>query len=257
MIKAAIVGCGTIADAHADIIQSIKGSEIIAVCDSEELMAKQMHERFGTKYYFKDIKELLEVAKPDVVHITTPPQSHYSLGKLCLEAGSNVYIEKPFTLNATEAEDLIELAKKNSVKATAGHNLQFSHATMRMRKYVNDGYLGGAPVHMESIYCYDFGDARYAKSVLGDKNHWVRKLPGKLLHNIISHGICRIAEFINNDDPTVVAYGFTSPLLKSIDETEIIDELRVTIKDKDQTTAYFTFSRTEITRGKANSCTIV
>ena len=95
---------------------------------------------------------------------------------------------------------------------------------------------------MESYYCYDLSDPGYAKALLSDKSHWIRKLPGKLLHNVISHGIARIAEFLPSDSPHVSAHGFVSPLLKSIGEDEIVDELRVTISDAGSTTAYFTFS---------------
>lgn len=242
MIKAGIIGCGAIADAHAEQIQRIPECKIVGVCDSEELMAKQMYERFNVTHYFSDAKKLLEVARPDIVHITTPPQSHYELGKLCLEAGCHVYLEKPFTLNIEEAEKLTSLATEKNLKMTVGHNLQFSHAAIRMRELISSGFLGGAPVHMDSIYCYDFGDVRYAKAVLGTKDHWVRRLPGKLLHNNISHGICKIAEFLTSDCPTIIARGFTSPLLKSINEDDIIDELRVIIYDNNGTTAYFTFS---------------
>ena len=242
MIKVGIIGCGLISDQHAEQIQRIPDCEIVGVCDREELMAKQLAERFNVKYYFSEINKLLEVSQPDIVHITTPPHSHYELGKLCLESGCNIYIEKPFTLNTAEAEQLIKLATEKNLKLTVGHNLQFSHVAMRMRKLIKDGFLGGPPVHMESYYCYDFGDERFAKALLGDKTHWVRKLPGKLLHNIISHGISKIAEFLKTDSPKVMTHGFTSPLLQSIDETDIIDELRVIIYDADHTTAYFTFS---------------
>ena len=111
-----------------------------------------------------------------------------------------------------------------------------------MRALVKTGYLGGAPVHMESYYCYDLGDPSYARALLGDKNHWVRKLPGRLLQNIISHGIARISEFLTTDSPQVITHAFVSPLLRSIDEIEIVDELRVIISEEKRTTAYFTFS---------------
>jgi hypothetical protein len=95
---------------------------------------------------------------------------------------------------------------------------------------------------MESYYGYDLGNAAYARALLGDKNHWVRRLPGKLLQNIISHGVARIAEFLSGDDIRVTAHGFTSQLLEGIGENEIVDELRVIISDSKGTTAYFTFS---------------
>lgn len=242
MIKVGIIGCGKIADQHVEQIQRISDCEIVGVCDSEKLMAKQLFERFDIKNYFSDVKELLEIAHPDIIHITTPPQSHFELGKLCLEAGCNVYIEKPFTLNTKEAESLIKLATEKNLKLTVGHNYQFSHVAKRMRHLIKNGFLGGPPVHMESYYCYDLGDASYAKALLGDNTHWVRKLPGKLLHNLISHGISKIVEFLPNDSPKIIAHGFTSPLLTTINETDIIDELRVIINDNDCTTAYFTFS---------------
>src|SRR5260370_32554559 len=95
---------------------------------------------------------------------------------------------------------------------------------------------------MESYYGYNRGDPSYARALLGDRQHWVRRLPGKLLHNIISHGVARIAEFLPSDDPQVIAHGFVSPFLKGIGETEIVDELRVLIADGGRTTAYLTFS---------------
>ena len=67
------------------------------------LMAKQLYERFPVKRYFNDLAELLSDARPDVVHITTPPQSHFEIAKVCLEHGCHVYVEKPFTLDARDA----------------------------------------------------------------------------------------------------------------------------------------------------------
>lgn len=242
MIKVGIIGCGKMADQHAFQIMHIPDVKIVSVCDNEPLMARQMAERFNVGMHFSNVQQMLNEAKLDVVHITTPPPSHYPLAKQCLHAGCNVYVEKPFTLNTQEAEELIAMAQQNNLKITSGHNAQFTHAMVRMRELVNQGYLGGNPVHIESHYCYDLGDASYAKALLGNSNHWVRKLPGSLLQNIISHGISKIAEFLTGDNPTVIAHGFTSNFLKNLGENSIIDEVRVIIRDENSTTAYFTFS---------------
>ena len=204
MIKVGIIGCGKMADQHAFQIRRIPGARIVGVCDAEPLMAKQMADRFSVNKPFTDPQEMLDSVKPDVVHITTPPQSHFSLGKMCLEAGINVYMEKPFTVDTTEAEALIALAGQKGLKVTVGHNAQFTHAMIRMRELVKSGYLGGKPVHMESQYCYAFTDPSYAKVLLGDQDHWVRRLPGSLLQNIISHGISKIAEFLTGERPEVI-----------------------------------------------------
>lgn len=242
MLDVAIVGCGKIADAHAFQIQRIADCRIVAVCDTEPLMARQLAERFQVKRHFTDLRELLSESRPDVVHITTPPESHFKIASLCLERGCHVYVEKPFTLNYPDAQRLIALAEEKKLKLTVGHDAQFGHATRRMRTLVQSGYLGGVPVHMESYYCYELGDSGYVRALLSDKQHWARRLPGKLLHNIISHGIAKVAEFLTSDSPQVIAHGFVSPLLTRMGETEIVDELRVIISEEGRTTAYFTFS---------------
>ena len=243
MLKIAIIGCGKIADAHAAQIRRIPSSRLVAVCDREELMARQLSERLELGKHYSDVGQLLNEARPDVVHITTPPQSHFELAKLCLMRGIHVYVEKPFTLTTPEAETLIELALKKGRKLTAGHNDQFHHTARQMRQLVKEGYLGGPVVHMESYYGYELGEnSSYARALLGDKEHWVRKLPGQLLHNVISHGIARVAEFLSGDTAHVLAHGFSSPLLRKLGENEIVDELRVIISDENSTTAYFTFS---------------
>ena len=242
MIKAAIVGCGKIADSHIEQIRRVPSTSVVAACDREELMALQFCDRYGVPGRFTDVAAMIESAAPDVVHITTPPQSHYALAKLSLEAGCHVYVEKPFTVTVEEAADLLVLAERLGRRITVGHDAQFSHAARRMRALVHSGYLGGQPVHMESYYCYSFGADAYGNALLKDKEHWVRKLPGKLLQNIISHGISSIAEFMPGPQPLVHAEGFTSQQLKRIGVTDIIDELRVTIVDQESVTAYFTFS---------------
>jgi len=224
------------------LVQKMVGCEIVGVCDRQLSTAKQLYERFSVKGYFSNLDELVSKARPDVIHITTPPAGHFDVAKFCLEHGCHIYVEKPFTLDAEEAQQLVDLATAKGLKLTVGHNLQFSHVARRMRALVESGYLGGDPVHMESHYSYNLRDPKYARAVLDDKHHWVRSLPGGLLQNIISHGIARIAEFLSNDSLQVVAYGFVSPYLKSIGETGIVDELRAIICDGKQSTAYFTFS---------------
>lgn len=242
MLRIAIVGCGKIADSHASQIQRIKDCEIVGVCDREPLMARQLYERFPVQAYYSDMTAMLGASRPDVVHITTPPESHYDLARRCLESGCHVYVEKPFTLFEHDAQDLISLANERGLKITAGHDDQFTHVARRMRALVQSGFLGSGPVHMESYYCYELSDTGYAGALLGDKQHWIRRLPGKLLQNIISHGVARIAEFLTSDSPEVIAQGFSSPFLTSRGETEIIDELRVIISEDSGATAYFTFS---------------
>src|SRR5260221_10710377 len=150
MLKVGIVGCGKIADDHLSQIQRIDGCEVVGVCDSEILMAQQLAERFCIRHRFDDLDEMLSAVSPNVVHITTPPASHFALAKRCIEFGSHVYVEKPFTVTEQEARDLIAIAQESGRKLTVGHDDQFRHVARRMRESVHSGYLGAGPVHMES-----------------------------------------------------------------------------------------------------------
>jgi len=170
MLKIAFVGCGKVADQHVQAVHRIPDCQIVAVCDRELLMAGQLAERAGIPQSFSDVQEMLRSSSPDVVHITTPPQSHFSLARKCLEYGSHVYLEKPFTITADEAESLIQLAQARGFKMTAGHNYQFTPEMLEMRRLVERGFLGGKPVHLESYWSYDLGDISYVGPVLGNRS---------------------------------------------------------------------------------------
>src|SRR5215469_11497517 len=241
-LRIAIAGCGKIADQHVQAIDRVPGSRIVALCDQELLMAKQLGERCGVSQCFQDLAEMLATVSPDVVHITTPPQPHFALARLCLEAGSHVYLEKPFTVTASEADSLIQIAESRGLKLTAGHNCQFTREAIEMRRLAAEGYFGGKPLHLESHFSYDLSDKSYVGPLLGNRSHWVRRLPGKLLHNLISHGIAKLAEFLDDEIVEILALAGQSPELERLNGEDVLDELRVLIRDKSGTTAFFFFS---------------
>jgi predicted dehydrogenase len=242
VLRIGIVGCGKVADDHAEQISRISDCRIVGVCDTEPLMARQLWQRFPISKHFDRLDAMLAETKPDVVHITTPPRSHLIIARTCLEAGCHVLVEKPLGVDETETRELLELAQARNRKVTVGHDHQFRPAARRAREMIRAGFLGGPPVHMESYYCYELNRGSYSAALLSDRNHWVRTLPGGLLQNVISHGIAPIAEYLSSEPKTVLVHGFVSPLLRDFGETELIDELRVIIGEENGATYYFTFS---------------
>jgi predicted dehydrogenase len=206
------------------------------------MMAQQLSERIGVGKCFADLADLLKQTSPDVVHILAPPQSHFALAKQCLDAGSHVYLEKPFTITAGDAESLIRLANERGLKITAGHNGQFTREMLQMRRLVAQGALGRKPIHVECHFPYSLDDVSYMGPVLSNREHWVRKLPGQLLHNVISHAVARLAEFLDDDIDEIVARAYQSSQLQKLGGGEIFDELRVLLRDASGTTAFFCFS---------------
>jgi predicted dehydrogenase len=113
---------------------------------------------------------------------------------------------------------------------------------LEMRRLVKDGFLGGQPLHLESYWSYDLGDTSYVAPMLGNPSHWVRQLPGQLFHNLISHGIAKLAQFLDDELTEIVATAYQSKQLRNLGAEEVLDELRVLLRDRNGTTALFCFS---------------
>jgi predicted dehydrogenase len=205
-LKAAIVGCGKIADAHVEQIRAIGGVEVVAVCDSEPLMARQLGTRFGVERQYGNFREMLDRVRPDAVHITTPPGSHLQLATEAVQAGCHVFIEKPLALDAAAGRAILDAARAARRKVAINHWYNFDPPGVLLQEMVHDGILGD-PVHVESTLGYDLsGD--YGAAVLGDQSHWVHRLPGKLFHNVLDHVVSKIALFLPDAEPRVTTLDY-------------------------------------------------
>ena len=93
--------------------------------------------RFGADVdAFRDAQQLLAEAKPDIVHIVTPPQTHFELARLCLEGGANVYVEKPFALASDQASEILDLAQRKGLRTCAAHQVLFQRAGQRYQTFL-------------------------------------------------------------------------------------------------------------------------
>ena len=229
-LRVAIVGCGKIADGHVDEIHKMpEQAQVVAVCDREALMAEQLATRFAIPATYDNFQQMLERERPDVVHVTTPPQSHAALALQALAAGCHVYVEKPFALDGAQATQIVAAAESQRRKITVGYSSLFDPPALRLREMVAEGVLG-EPLHVESFYGYNL-DGPFGKALLADPGHWVHGLPGKLFHNIIDHMLNKIVEFVPDDVPQVTALASDA----------MMDELRVLVRGQ-RVTGYGTFS---------------
>ncbi|MCC6558639.1 MAG: Gfo/Idh/MocA family oxidoreductase [Polyangiaceae bacterium] len=240
-LKVAIVGCGKIADGHIEEIQKMPDrARVVAVCDLEILMAEQISVRYGIPAHYDVFDRLLEAERPDVVHITTPPQSHLPLAKKALDAGCHVYVEKPIAMSHDDARQLIELVSAAGRKMTVGWEYLFDPPAVELRELAANGCLGD-PVHVESCFGYNLAGP-FGAALLGDGNHWVHRLPGKLFHNNIDHLLNKVLEFMDDDMPAVTAFGYSLRERRFGDtRDDMLDELRVVLRGR-RVSAYGTFS---------------
>jgi predicted dehydrogenase len=233
-LRIAIVGCGKIADAHVEEIRKIPSVQLCAVCDLEPIMAEQLAVRYAVPRWYSDVEKLLDVEKPDVLHITTPPQSHLSLTKQAVAAGCHIFLEKPVALRHCDAEAIIKLAVEADRKLAVNYWPRFEAPALELRRLYETGVLGN-PVHVESYIGYDLG-GEFGLALMRDPEHWVRRLPGKLFQNVLDHVLNRITPFLDDDQPFIKAVAWRG----EAGTDDILDELRVFIKGA-KTSAYATF----------------
>lgn len=202
-LKVALVGCGQIADAHLQELAKIPSAQVVAVCDAYIDLARQAAERFGVPSTFVDLSEMLDVAKPDVLHITTPAHTHARLALDALRKGIHVYVEKPFTLDVDQARQVVAESQRQGVRVCVGHDQLFDPIWIEARRRIDDGEIGQVR-HVESILGYPIS-GQFGSQVTADDNHWVRRLPGGLFQNTISHPLYRIADLMADEHPKLDA----------------------------------------------------
>jgi hypothetical protein len=95
-----------------------------------------------------DAGELLSSTEIDAIAVISPVWTHYELTKAALENGKHVFVEKPFTSNAAQGEELIELAAKKNLKIMVDHTFLFTGAVQKIRQLLDEGTLG-------KLYYYD------------------------------------------------------------------------------------------------------
>jgi predicted dehydrogenase len=239
--RVAIVGCGKIADGHAEEIAKFRDrATLVACCDRELLMAEQFSRRYRVPAHYERFEDLLENERPNVVHITTPPHSHLALGKQCIDSGAHVYVEKPVAPTRAAAQELFDHAIQKGKKVTVGYSSYFDPPMLALRALVAEGVIGEV-LHVESYYGYNLAGP-FGQALLADSSHWVHHLPGKLLHNVIDHLLNKMVEQIPDESPSVHAVGRVLRANRYGDaRDELVDELRIVLSGK-RVTGYGTFS---------------
>lgn len=201
-LKIALIGCGQIADAHLQELRRIPRASVVAVCDRHMDLARQAAARFDVPATFDDVARMLAESRPDVIHITTPPHTHRLLALQCLAAGTHLYVEKPFTVDAVEANAIVAAAEARGLRVCLGHDQLFDPAWQECRRRVAAGEIGEV-VHVDAVQGYDL-DGPFGR-LLHDPAHWVHRLPGGLFQNVMSHALARILDLMPDPLPDVYA----------------------------------------------------
>ncbi|MDR0398335.1 MAG: Gfo/Idh/MocA family oxidoreductase [Endomicrobium sp.] len=132
-IRVAVIGVGSLGQHHARILGEHPDSKLEFVVDADAKRAEKIAKANKTNY-LTNFNEL--IGKVDAVVISVPTPYHYQVAKPLLQNGIHCLVEKPFTLNVAEAEELIEIAKSKNLVLQVGHVERFNPAIIAAAPFI-------------------------------------------------------------------------------------------------------------------------
>lgn len=198
-LEIGLVGCGRIAERHAEYISKI--GTLKAVCDIKIEKAQKFSEKYGSNKY-ASIDEMLESEKKfDLVAICTPNGLHSEHTIKCLKAGSNVICEKPMSLTVKDCEMMINEAEKSNKRLFIVKQNRFNPPVEALKKALDENKLG--KIFSIQINCFWNRNKEYY-----DESDWkgTISLDGGVLYTQFSHFI-DLLYWLTGDVKEVSSFG--------------------------------------------------
>jgi predicted dehydrogenase len=148
MVKFGVIGYGYWGPNVVRNLDRLESAEVVAVCDKSQASRKKVAKAYPDVLVTEDSAELMSSPDIDAIAVVTPVWTHYELAKAALLNGKHIFVEKPFTSNAAQAQELIELAAQRNLKIMVDHTFLFTGAVTKIKQLLDDGSLG-------KLYYYD------------------------------------------------------------------------------------------------------
>jgi predicted dehydrogenase len=138
-----IIGCGDVAEMKSGpAFQKIPNSELLAVMRRNGDKVRDFTKRHKVPIWSTNAEELIQNPDINSIYIATPPSSHLAYTLKALEAGKNVYLEKPMALNTEEAQRICDAVKRSRGKLTVAHYRRKLPAFIKVKELLDTGSLG-------------------------------------------------------------------------------------------------------------------
>lgn len=169
MINVAVIGVGKWGQNHARVYKELASEGIIGrlkICDADENRLKQLKATLNAEWieWTPNFQDIAQDKNIDAVSIATPSKTHYPIAKELIEAGKDVLVEKPMTMDIIEARNLVELADKHKRILMVGHLMRYHPAVQKLKQMIGAGDLG--KVHTMIGTRMDFGLPRKDMGVI-------------------------------------------------------------------------------------------
>lgn len=140
-IRVGVVGAGYVSTHHLRALRDLPFVKLVGICDFDRTRAEAMAARFRVEKVYDSLHDMA-AARPDVVHILTPPASHCPLTLEALEMGCHVFVEKPMAESAAECDEMIAAARRKGLELSVNHSARFDPAVLEGIEHVKRGALG-------------------------------------------------------------------------------------------------------------------
>lgn len=137
-----IIGAGNIAHKFIEAVRMTKNADVTAVASKSLERARDWAEKEGLSRYYDIYETLLADPDIDIIYIATLSNAHYDNIKACLEAGKHVICEKPMTQTASQAQEMITLAREKQLFLMEGMWSRFLPKSLRVRRWIQEGRIG-------------------------------------------------------------------------------------------------------------------
>jgi UDP-N-acetylglucosamine 3-dehydrogenase len=141
MLKAAVIGVGSMGANHARVYKELPDVQLVGVADAHEPTARSVGNRFNVPS-FSDYNKLLEETDPDLVTLAVPTVLHHEVALELISRGIHVLVEKPIASTVAQGEELVRAAAEKGVTLAVGHIERFNPAVVELRRRVSEGMMG-------------------------------------------------------------------------------------------------------------------
>lgn len=154
-VKWGVIGCGGIADRRTlPGMMLADNAELVAVMDANKALADSAKEKYGAKYAFDNIEELLAIDEIQAVYIASPVAFHKEQTEAAAKAKKHILLEKPMSLSSEKSQEIADICKKYGVKIGVGLMMRFHTYHQMMKKLVDDGKLGEIVSMRAQLTCW-------------------------------------------------------------------------------------------------------
>lgn len=196
MIKGGIIGLGKMGLSHAAIVGAHPDVELTAVCDTSTMVLGAFKKLSKVSVY-SDSKKMLDEQNLDFVVVATPTKLHFPMVKYALEKNVHVFCEKPFSLQSSEGEELVKIARERKLINQVGYHNHFIGTFRELKRLLKVGVLG------EIVH---FTGEAYGPVVVKEKVSTWRSKPeegGGCLFDYASHVLNLIQEILGRPNEVI------------------------------------------------------